>query len=90
MAGDKFNGVKGNSDKKGVGMSNQELTREKRRQRALRRTGFPYLKQGLIKVWLVTDSPSRKSQSATPARSIRIRSVTVLFAEVLLDVGADR
>jgi hypothetical protein len=37
MAGDKFNGVKGNSDKKGVGMSNQELTREKRRQRALER-----------------------------------------------------
>jgi hypothetical protein len=38
MADDKFNDVKGNN-KKGVGMSNQELRREKRRQRALERLG---------------------------------------------------
>ena len=39
MTNDKFNDAKGNSDKKGVGMSNQELKREKRRQRALERLG---------------------------------------------------
>jgi len=39
MAGDKFNDVKGKNDKKGVGMRNQELRREKRRQHALERLG---------------------------------------------------
>jgi hypothetical protein len=39
MAGDKFNDVKGNSDKNRVGMSNRELRREKRRQHALERLG---------------------------------------------------
>jgi hypothetical protein len=39
MAGDKFDDVKGNRNKKGVGMSNQELRREKRRQHALERLG---------------------------------------------------
>ena len=39
MAGDKFNDVKGNNDKKGTGMSNQKLRREKRRQRGLERLG---------------------------------------------------